>query len=296
MLDLRQFQVLRAIAREGSLAAASRRLHYGQPTISHHLNALEAHLRATLVDRGPRGAELTDMGQLLLERVEVILDLIDAAEDEVRDRSAHGVATLRIGTFPSAGVRLLPTALRRVLASGTLRVELDEAEPYLLVERLAAGSLHCALLYDVPGGGLGQRPGMVLRALCQEPYRLVLAEDHRLSGEPVVDLRDLRDEGWIFARDSYDPGDRAVMAACEAIGFRPRVALRSDDYAVIQGFVAAGIAVAAVPEKSLDPRQPVVTRPTAQPLGARCIHFASIENRRPPVIRLLEQTLADVDW
>ncbi len=62
MLDLRQLTVLRAVAREGSLAGAARSLHYSQPTVAHHLAALESHLGVDLVSRTPRGATLTDLG------------------------------------------------------------------------------------------------------------------------------------------------------------------------------------------------------------------------------------------
>lgn len=296
MLDLRQFHVLRAIAREGSLAGAARSLHYGQPTISHHLAGLESHFRTPLVSRGPRGTVLTDMGRLLLERIEVILDLIEAAESEVRAKSGHGVTTLHIGTFPTAGATLVPAAISRVVADTGVRVELVEAEPFVLVERLLEGALHCAVLYDVSDDAAAERPGLVLTPLGTDPYRLVLGRGHRLAGREVVDLRDLRDDGWILARDAYDPGDRGLVAACERLGFHPRVALRSDDYAVIQGFVAAGTAVAFVPELAIDPRQAVVVRPTVQAIGERAISFATVAGRRPPIVVALERALVDTAW
>ncbi|MFZ3492846.1 LysR family transcriptional regulator [Streptomyces sp. 5.8] len=73
-LEVRHLQVLRSIAQEGSLAGAARALHYSQPTITHHLATMEAYLGAPLVQRGPRGALLTELGESLLPHAEAVLD------------------------------------------------------------------------------------------------------------------------------------------------------------------------------------------------------------------------------
>ena len=291
MLDLRQFHVLRAIARNGSIAAAARSLHYGQPTVSHHLAALESHLGTRLVDRGPRGAELTDMGHLLLGHVDPILDRVDSAEADVRGRLQYGVTTLRVGTFATAGARLLPPALRQVLPGSGVRVELVEAEPLELVALVRAGTVHCALIYDLSGAA--RRPSTDLETvhLADDPYRLILPPAHPLAGQPVIDLADLRDESWIFSRSPHDPGDRMLVDACEALGYRPRVALHSDDYRLIYGFVAADSGIALIPQMAMDPREPVIVRPTVQDLGARSIDFVTRRGQRAPIVHALGKAL-----
>jgi DNA-binding transcriptional LysR family regulator len=41
------------------------------------------------------------------------------------------------------------------------------------------------------------------------------------------------------------------VAACEAAGFEPRVGFQTDDYNVVQGLVAAGVAISLIPELAL---------------------------------------------
>ncbi|WP_286160370.1 helix-turn-helix domain-containing protein [Streptomyces yunnanensis] len=72
MLELRHFQVLRAIAHEDSLAGAARALRYTQPTVTYHLTTLESHFGAPLFHRGPRGAALTEVGKALLPHAEAV--------------------------------------------------------------------------------------------------------------------------------------------------------------------------------------------------------------------------------
>ncbi|GAA2272814.1 LysR family transcriptional regulator [Nonomuraea roseoviolacea subsp. roseoviolacea] len=287
MFDIRQFEVLRAIAVTGSLAGAARRLHYGQPTISYHLGALEAHLGARLVERRPSGAVLTDVGMLVLEHAGFVLDRLEAVEADVEARLSHGVSTLRVGAFGTAASRLLPGALRRATAGTDVRIELTEAEPLDLVALTRARSLHGAVIYDI-GGEARYGADLHVEALFDDPYRLLLPARHpRAAVAGPVDLATLAADGWIISRGSYDPSDQTLFATCQALGFRPRVVLRSDDYGVIHGFVGAGGAVALVPELALQPGYDTVARVPVQDVGARSVRFVRPAGPPPPVVERL---------
>ncbi|MFD1930971.1 MULTISPECIES: LysR family transcriptional regulator [Nonomuraea] len=292
MIDLRQFQVLRAIAVNGSLAGAARQLHYGQPTISYHLGALEAHLGASLVERSPTGAVLTPIGALVLEHASVVLDRIEAVESDVEARREHGVSTLRIGAFTTAASRLLPGALRRSTEGTDVRIELTEAEPLELLTQVRARSLHCALTYGIGEGKSQYGADLHVETLFDDPYRLLLPAGHsHAEGAEPVDLALLADEGWIISSGSYDPSDHTLFATCHSLGFRPRIVLRADNYSVIHGFVGAGGAVALVPELALEKGHEVVARATVQGIGARRIQFVTLAGRRPPAVERLSAEL-----
>jgi DNA-binding transcriptional LysR family regulator len=83
MLAMHHLRILQAVAHEGSLSGAARRLHYTQPTISYHLSAMERHFRVKLVDRGAHGAALTHAGSALLPHAEAVLDRLAQAERDV---------------------------------------------------------------------------------------------------------------------------------------------------------------------------------------------------------------------
>src|ERR1700747_366191 len=68
---------LRAVACEGTLSGAARRLKVQHSTVGRRLNALEAGLGARLFLRNPRGYALTRVGQTLLESVEAIHAEVD---------------------------------------------------------------------------------------------------------------------------------------------------------------------------------------------------------------------------
>jgi DNA-binding transcriptional LysR family regulator len=287
VLELRQLTVLQAIARAGSLSGAARALHHSQPTIAHHLAALESHLGVELVSRTTRGATLTDLGHLFLGHAEAVLDRLGSAEAEVKALARHGVATLRIGTFPTAGAHVLPRAVAALEVRTGVRVELHEAEPPELIDRLLAHELHCALIYDDPDSPVHVLEGARVTALFDDPFRVVLPASHRLAGRQRVAIADLAEDGWMMSRDPEEPGDTALRAACAAAGFAPRPVLRTDDYDVMFGFVAAGVGVALVPQMALVEREGVVVRPRAGAQLRRSIRFASRRDEASPAAAVL---------
>jgi DNA-binding transcriptional LysR family regulator len=293
MLDLRQLEALRAVASEGSVVGAARRLDVSQPTVTHHLAALERHLGAQLVERTARGTTLTDLGELLLGRATDVLDRLASAEAEVQGLARHGAVTLRIGTFPTAGATLLPRAVARVQRETGVKVSLVEAEPPELLDRLARRQLHCALVFGDPMVELVLPEGLVAQPLFDDPFRVVLPADHQYADRDPMPLSLLADDGWVLAVSPDDPGDLALAAAAAAVGFHPYSVLRTDDYDVAFGFVAAGVGVALVPQMALVDRPDVVVRSVAGHDVRRRVQFVTFRENRPPVVDALGKALSD---
>ncbi|MGW2540172.1 LysR family transcriptional regulator [Kitasatospora sp. NPDC001574] len=294
MLELRQFQVLRAIAREGSLAAAARSLHYSQPTIAHHLAAIESHFGAPLVHRGPRGVHLTEVGQLVLRHAEAVLGRVGLVEQEVRALIEQGAKSLRAATFPTAGALLLPPALRQLAREG-VKVSLVEGELPTVVEALRTGDVQIALVYSQPGEPLDLDEEFVLHPLLDDPLLLALPADHPLAGLDRVPLGRLRDAGWIMGAGDRDPCDRVLTWACAQQGFEPVRVMRTDDYGMLKGFVAAGIAVALIPRLALTGHESeldIVIRSVDGPPLARRISVAMLRSTVSDSADALREALA----
>ncbi|MEU9996147.1 LysR substrate-binding domain-containing protein [Streptomyces sp. NPDC050848] len=274
MLEIRHLHVLRAIAHEGSLAGAARSLHYSQPTVTHHLAVLERHFDAVLVQRGPRGATLTELGETLLPHAEMVLSRLQLAEHEVRAQAVRGTRALRVGTFPTAGALLLPGAVKSLRQQG-VHVSLVEGELPVLLDGLRSRELHAALVFSQPGDRLDLDDAFEVHPLLTDPLLLVLPEDHRCVAMERVPLDELRDEEWVGAADPRDPCDRLLSWACAQQGFEPVHVMRSDDYGVVQGFVAAGTGVSLVPRLALGaPRGDIAVRQLEGPPLAREISVA----------------------
>ncbi|OEE88931.1 LysR family transcriptional regulator [Enterovibrio norvegicus FF-162] len=89
MLSFEALQVLDAIDRKGSFAAAADSLNRAPSSLSYQVQKLEQELDLVIFDRSGHKAAFTDAGRLLLERGRI---LINAADEMVADAKslAHG--------------------------------------------------------------------------------------------------------------------------------------------------------------------------------------------------------------
>src|SRR6266852_6640593 len=91
-LRLRDLHILFAVVHHGSMAKAGARLGMSQSAVSQAIAALESALAVRLLDRTPRGVELTIYGAALMRRGQ-------AAFDELRS----GVRAIESLTDPELG-------------------------------------------------------------------------------------------------------------------------------------------------------------------------------------------------
>jgi DNA-binding transcriptional LysR family regulator len=95
---LRQLEIFRRVAEQGSISAAARSLAIGQPAVSKHLAALEHRLRVRLMERSTQRTTLTLEGRVFYDRLRPLLDGLDLLEDDVTAsaRGIEGLLTLQV--------------------------------------------------------------------------------------------------------------------------------------------------------------------------------------------------------
>jgi DNA-binding transcriptional LysR family regulator len=291
MIQPQQLRVLVAIRDSGSLTGAAQALGYGVPTIAHHLASLERHFKVQLVERDRRGARLTALGVALVAEAEKILMGLEQAERLVITQRDLGLTTIRVGSFASIGSQLLPRAIRQLRGRMQVQVEVIEAEPTDVVERLHAGDLHAGLIYDSAEDPAFTTPDLELTVLLEEHYQVLLARHSPYAAHPAIDLADLAQADWICSRDQNEASDRVLRRACHSLGFEPKVLMRTDDLNMIHGLVAEGLGYTLATQAAVDTRFAVETRPTTRQLGLRRTSFVRRSNAVPRAVDELHRIL-----
>lgn len=282
MIDVRRLEVLVAVARTGSVSRAAEALHFGQPTVSHHLRRLEAETGSVLLQRVGRGVRLTAEGERLAARGEEILALLDRAEAELRAASSleHGV--VRLATFPSAVPTLVPEVLDLLAESHPgIRLELVEAEPPEATALLVSGRVDLALAFTYADHETP--PAVTAELLGHDDLLLVTparAADPGAGseGEQGARLADHADDSWLAGCERCRSH---LVDACRDAGFDPTITFASDDYVAVQALVAAGAGVTLLPALALAAhRHPGVD---AQPVRGATRDLVLLTHGRPPL-------------
>lgn len=162
-LEWSDLRIFLAIAREGSLGRAGRRLGQSQPTMGRRLRALEEAVGATLFQRSASGLSLTDEGQVILRHAEVMEGEALALARELTGRNGAFEGVIRVTCSDWFGrIMLAPIVAEFMRLHPAVVIEvLTDARIYSLVRREAD------LVIRIAGF---DEPEVIARRLTTTPY------------------------------------------------------------------------------------------------------------------------------
>ncbi|WP_214629842.1 LysR family transcriptional regulator [Paenibacillus agaridevorans] len=249
-MELRQLNYVIQIASEKNFSRAADKLHIAQPSLSQQLSKLEQELGLLLFRRTTNSVELTQAGQVFVEKSQSILDAVEQLKQEMDDMAQMRRGRLVVGTLPITGSHVLPLVLPVFGALyPQIEVVLVEETTARLEQLTASGGTDISLL-SLP---------LIDNSLSWEPYLeeeicLAIPQQHPLAkrgGE--VDIADLKQEPFIGLKRGQ--GFRQItVELCEVSGFTPRIVFESSNIETVQSLVAGGMGIAFVPQ--------MLTRPT----------------------------------
>jgi DNA-binding transcriptional LysR family regulator len=184
-LDLRLVRYFTVVAEHRHFGRAAEALRVAQPSLSRQIRRLEQQLGARLLDRTPRGSQLTEAGADFLPHAKALLR--SAAQAAARARAAAQPRRITIGYTTNLIVTPAVRELRRQHPDAdvhALHLVWNEARAALLDHRVDAVVTRLPLTADQ----------LRVTVLYDEPRALLVPLDHRLAGKESVTLDDIADE------------------------------------------------------------------------------------------------------
>ena len=181
-MDLKQIQYFVHIARLRSFNRAASHLYVAQSALSRQIRLLEEELGVSLLVRHARGVQLTQAGQLLLERAEALLRFSRRLRDEVVAEGAEPRGEVVIGLPPSLQhILAVPLLMEMTRRYPKIRLTTWVGTSMILKELVDSGAVDLAVI-----GALDTEAGIAMQSLFRDELCLVGAVGSALPSRPAT--------------------------------------------------------------------------------------------------------------
>lgn len=253
-VELRQLRYFIAVAEEGHITRAAERLGMQQPPLSRQIQAIERELDVQLLRRKARGVELTEAGHAFLDSARATLDQLEQTFDATRRTARGEQGRISVGYTSGAAFHpLVPRIIREFRQAFPLvAVTLADGFPNDLVQRTRSGQFDVAFIRT----SVAKPDGVAIEALLEEALGVALPSGHGLArsknrSDTALPLKALAGETFIVngrAHGALTMQSNALLAACEAAGFTPRIGHVVANNLSRLNLVAAGLGIAFISE------------------------------------------------
>jgi len=245
MLDLRRLRLLRELARRGTITAVAQALSYSPSAVSQQLATLEKEAGVRLLEPAGRRVRLTAQAELLLTHTEILLEEMERAEAELAQSLNETAGTLRVASFQTAVLTLVPHALSQLERQHpALRVEVTELDPEAALPALIAGEFDLVLGEEYSGFPLPRPRDTERHDLLTDELRLITP-----TGWNERSLASLAPRPFVM-EPAGTTARQWATAVCRQAGFEPDARYTTTDLQIHLRLVESGLAAALLPDLS----------------------------------------------
>ncbi|MET0164923.1 MAG: LysR family transcriptional regulator [Vicinamibacterales bacterium] len=241
-MDLRQLEIIRAIAESGSFTAAGEKLHVSQSAISRQILILEDELGEPVFHRIGRRIRITPAGESLLqlshrvfrdlqETVSAISDTREALRGSI---GLVGGMTVCLYVFPT-----LLAEVRRIHPNVDMRVTVGSTQRSIEMLRSGAGDLGLLTL-PIDASDLVSVP------LLTEELLLATYPSHPLAAQKRIVPADLEGQPFVL----FETGSitrRIVEEFFARERITPAIIMETENVEIIKAMVRSGLGISIIP-------------------------------------------------
>ena len=196
-MKLQQLEYVIAIAQEGSITAAAKKLYQAQPNISIALNELESEIGTQIFWRTPNGMVLTPEGEDFLVRAKEIVESMHSLESDYSHRADDTIALrieANISTYMAAAVGVWVNSLD---PADKLNIHLIEIPSNKVIDDVSSGRADIGII-RIPSSQLGvyaeqlKSRKLSCRTVTEFTMKLLMRADSPLAKYDDVPIEELK--------------------------------------------------------------------------------------------------------
>jgi len=287
-MDLRQLEILQAIAETGSFTACGRKLHVSQSAISRQIALLEEELGEPLFLRVGRKVRMTAAAEALVQLGQRVSQDVRDTLAGVTDRTRELRGTLRLSGGMTVCLYIFPTLVKQLRRSHPqLDVKMMVATAGRSVEQIRAGHVDAGLL-TLPV----DEADLVTLPVLREELLLVTMPGHPLAKRKKIGAQDLAGEPFV-AFEAGSGTRRVIDRFFIGENIEPNIVMETENVEIIKAMVKTGLGIGIVPyvavAREVRGRQFFVTRIEGHELFRETGWVYPRANRTP---RMIDELLA----
>ncbi len=241
-MTLTELQYVVAVAQEGHFGRAADRACVTQPALSLAIKKLEDELGVAIFDRRKNQVALTPLGERIVQQAQRVLEEAEQLKALAAQGKNQLIGPLRFGVIATVGPYLLPELVPLLhKRAPQMPLEIEENLTVHLTAMLKSGKLDVimiALPFD--------EPGIVTKALYDEPFKAVVPADHPLAKKARLDSRALSGERVLLPHAGHCFRQQ-VLETCPELSRSDAEGMQGNSLETIRQMVMSGLGVTVMP-------------------------------------------------
>ena len=246
LMDLRQLEILQAIAETGSFTACGKKLHVSQSAISRQISLLEDELGETLFLRVGRRVRMTPAAENLVQLGQRVFQDVRDTVGAITDRTRALRGMLRLAGGMTVCLYVFPHLLRRLKrVHPQLDIRLTVANATRSVDEIRGGLIDAGLL-TLPV----EESDLVTVPVLREELLILTMPTHPLAKKKKIAPADLAGEPFIL----FEPGSatrRVIDSFFVTEKVEPTVVMETENVEIIKAMVKTGLGIGIVPYQAI---------------------------------------------
>ena len=198
-MDIRDIRYFLKVAEYCHLGRAAEELHISQPALSKCISRLEQSYGVQLFDRVGRGIALTESGELLRERYQLLQQDLQEIQREVSSYRSGIAGIVRVGCAASIASFVLPDVCRSMQEKAPdLRLQIHVGMDDVLQDALRAGAIDITIS---PHRISQPDDAIISKRLLSDTVVVVARNGHPLVGR-TASLQEMSEYGWVLPMPS----------------------------------------------------------------------------------------------